>query len=186
MDIEKTPFDEAVILKPRVFQDHRGYFLESYNKKLHEKLGLKHQFVQDNESASEFATLRGLHFQTGEFAQAKLVRVIEGRVFDVIVDLREDSNTFAQWYGVELNQENKWQLLVPRGFAHGFLVLSKRAVFAYKCDNYYSPENESGVLWSDGELSIKWPDLACPYILSEKDKSLGTLKDYRRDYCSGV
>lgn len=142
-----------------------------------QKLGLGYSFVQDNESYSQYGTLRGLHYQTGEAAQAKLVRVLEGVVFDVAVDLRPNSKTFAKWFGVELTAENKKQMIIPRGFAHGFVVLSKTALFAYKCDNFYSKEHEGGVLFSDLELGIDWRIPPQEFVLSEKDKCLPTLKN---------
>ncbi len=156
MEITKTPIAGLLVLTPRVFQDDRGYFLESFNAKNLAEAGITTSFVQDNESKSTRGVIRGLHYQLNPHAQAKLVRVIEGTVFDVAVDLRKDSPTFGQWYGLELSDENKIQLFIPRGFAHGFSVLSETAVFAYKCDAYYDPKSERGIVYNDPELNIDW------------------------------
>ncbi|MFP5492696.1 MAG: dTDP-4-dehydrorhamnose 3,5-epimerase [Bacteriovoracia bacterium] len=177
MKLIETGIEDLFVLEPTVHKDHRGYFLESFNSQTFQKLGLSYSFLQDNESYSQYGTLRGLHYQTGEAAQAKLVRVLEGVVFDVAVDLRPKSKTFAKWFGVELTAENKKQMIIPRGFAHGFVVLSKTALFAYKCDNFYSKENEGGVLYSDGTLDIDWRIPVQDIIISEKDKNLPNLKN---------
>jgi dTDP-4-dehydrorhamnose 3,5-epimerase len=177
MNLVKTEFEDLVLLEPKVFGDHRGYFLESYNEDTFLNLGLKYKFVQDNESFSSFGTLRGLHFQRGEFAQAKLVRVLKGKVLDVVVDLRPESKTFKKFSTFELSEENKRILMVPRGFAHGFVVLSQEALFQYKCDNFYSPENESGIIWNDPDLNIDWKISDQEVIISEKDAKLSFLRD---------
>lgn len=178
MKITPTPLKDCWILESTVFEDPRGYFYEKYNEKLFfEATGLNGHFVQDNISKSSYGVLRGLHLQKGEHAQAKLVSCLEGRVFDVAVDLRRDSPTFGQWYGVELSAENRLQLYIPRGFGHGFSVLSETAIFAYKCDNYYNRESEGGVLWNDPELNIDWHLPAADVILSEKDKVQATFAE---------
>jgi dTDP-4-dehydrorhamnose 3,5-epimerase len=172
MEITESPIPDLLIIQPKVFEDERGYFFESYNKKRLSEF-MEHQpFVQDNEAMSSKGVLRGLHFQTGEFSQAKLVRVIKGSVWDVAVDIRPGSATFGQWFGMELSEANKTQMFVPRGFAHGYLTLTDHTIFSYKCDNYYSKEHEGGIKYDDPQLNIDWPVLDKPYILSEKDKKL--------------
>ena len=177
MNVIKTAIDGVLIIEPRVFHDARGYFFESYNKKEFESKVGPINFIQDNESRSSYGVLRGLHFQKGEHSQAKLVRVVRGAVYDVAVDMRKSSPTFKQYVGVELTEDNHRQFLIPRGFAHGFAVMSDVAVFQYKCDNYYCPESEGAVMWNDPELNIKWPVPADKIILSEKDKHHPLLKD---------
>lgn len=171
----KTEIEGVYIIESQVFGDNRGYFLETYNKKDFDNAGLKYDFVQDNQSKSRKGVLRGLHFQKTH-PQAKLVRVLEGEVFDVAVDLRKDSKTYGKWVGVILSAENKKQFMIPRGFAHGFVVLSDEATFAYKCDDFYHPEDEGGIMWNDPEVNIKWP-FEGEVILSEKDKKHPSLKD---------
>ena len=170
MNFIKTEIDGVWILEPRVFEDSRGYFFEAYNQKEFEEHGLHYNFVQDNQSFSTYGTVRGLHFQKGEFAQAKLVRVIEGAVLDVAVDLRRNSPTFGKHVAVELSGENKRQLLIPRGFAHGFSVLSKTALFTYKCDNFYNKASEGGLLFNDPEVGVDWRVPEDKVVLSDKDK----------------
>lgn len=178
MKILTTPLKDCYIIEPTIFEDERGYFYEKYNEKKFEELtGIIGHFVQDNISKSSFGVLRGIHLQKGEHAQAKLVSCIEGKVFDVAVDLRLDSPTFGKWYGVELSAENKLQFYVPRGFGHGFSVLSETAVFAYKCDNFYNKESEGGVLWNDKDLQIDWKLHENDIILSEKDKIQATFAE---------
>ncbi|GLU43211.1 dTDP-4-dehydrorhamnose 3,5-epimerase [Allomuricauda sp. NBRC 101325] len=170
MKVTETKLKGCFILQPRVFEDERGYFYESYNHKAFcEAIGEEVNFVQDNQSFSKKGVLRGLHFQKGEHAQAKLVRVLEGCVLDVAVDLRKDSETYGQHVSVELTSDNKKQLFIPRGFAHGFVVLSDTAQFFYKCDNYYNQEAEDGILFSDKELNINWYLPFEELIISEKD-----------------
>ena len=169
------PIKDLVVIEPKVFGDERGYFYEAYNKNTFHELGLDYDFVQDNQSFSRKGVLRGLHFQK-QFPQAKLVRVIEGEVFDVAVDLRKDSPTFGKWYGVTLSGENKKMFMIPRGFAHGFLVLSETAVFSYKCDDFYHPNDEGGIIYNDPDIGIEWPKVDCELVLSEKDKKHETLK----------
>jgi dTDP-4-dehydrorhamnose 3,5-epimerase len=172
MSFIQTPIEGLLIFEPRVFLDDRGYFFESFNQKTWEAAGLPVQFVQDNQARSTRGVLRGLHFQTGEWAQAKLVRVTEGEVLDVVVDLRDGSATYGQWYSIRLSAENKKQLFVPRGFAHGYLVLSETAEFVYKCDNYYAKAYEGGVRYDDPGLKIDWEFDLDQVIVSEKDLAL--------------
>ncbi len=171
----KTEIEGVYIIEPKVFGDERGYFMETYNKNEFEENGLNYEFVQDNESKSKKGVLRGLHFQK-HFQQAKLVRVIDGEVFDVAVDLRKNSKTYGKYVGVTLTSENKKMLMIPRGFAHGFLVLSNKATFVYKCDNVYHPEDEGGIAWNDDIVKVNWP-LECEPILSAKDLNRKMLKD---------
>lgn len=178
MKIKETPLKDCYIIEPTIFEDERGYFFEKYNEKRFEELtGLSGHFVQDNISKSSYGVLRGIHFQKGEHAQAKLVSCLEGKVWDVVVDLRKESTTFGQWFGIELTEENKLQLYVPRGFGHGFAVLSDTAVFAYKCDNFYNKESEGAVAWDDADLNIDWKLEIEKVILSEKDKNSPSFKD---------
>jgi len=174
MEIIERVLTDAIVLKPRVFNDDRGYFYESFNEKVFESsTGKKVKFIQDNQSYSSKGTLRGLHFQKGIAAQAKLVRVTKGAAYDVAVDLRPDSPTFKQWFGVELSEENHLQFFIPRGFAHAFVALEHNTIFQYKVDNYYSSVNDGGVIWNDEELAVSWPNLNLD--LSEKDKNLPKL-----------
>ena len=176
MHIENTQLAGCVIIHNDVFNDERGFFLESYNKKkLESLLQYPLEFVQDNQSFSKQGTLRGLHFQMGEFAQTKLVSVIAGSVLDVAVDIRKNSPTFKKYIAVELNEFNKIQLLIPRGFAHGFIVLSETAFFQYKCDNFYNKSAESGIIFNDPEININWQLPPHNLIVSEKDKQLKKL-----------
>jgi len=167
-----TPIEGLIIFEPQVWEDHRGYFFESYNRRTFEAAGISADFVQDNQARSTYGVLRGLHFQKPPFEQAKLVRVTEGAVFDVAVDLRPDSPTRGRWYGVELSAENKRQLFVPRGFAHGYVVLSPVAEFCYKCDNFYAKDHDGGIRFDDPTLQIEWPINLQDAVLSEKDLAL--------------
>lgn len=176
LSFEKTPIKDVYIITPKVFGDDRGYFMETFSDQDFKNAGLNYTFVQDNQSSSKKGVLRGLHFQKTH-PQAKLVRVLKGEVYDVAVDLREGSQTYGQHVGVLLSEENKKQLLIPRGFAHGFLVVSDSAEFAYKCDEFYHPEDEGGLMYNDPDVAIDWPKLDVPYILSEKDQKHPTLKD---------
>ena len=180
MKLIETGIKDLFIIEPEVFGDNRGYFMESYNKNTFLKLGLDYDFVQDNQSKSKKGVLRGLHFQK-KYPQAKLVRVVEGEFFDVAVDLRKNSPTFGKWFGVLLSDENKRMFIIPRGFAHGFVVLSESATFTYKCDEFYHPEDEGGINWNDKEIDIKWPIDFEP-ILSEKDKRHPCLKEVELDF----
>ncbi|ABR55970.1 dTDP-4-dehydrorhamnose 3,5-epimerase [Methanococcus aeolicus] len=171
----KTKISEVILIKPKIFGDERGFFLETYEKEDFENAGIKGEFVQDNHSKSCHGVLRGLHFQKEPYAQAKIVRCIKGVIFDVAVDLRGSSPTFGQWVGVVLSEYNKHQLYIPRGFAHGFCVLSDEAEVVYKVDNKYAPECECGVIWNDEDIGIDW--LIDEPILSDKDKQWHTLKE---------
>ena len=170
MKITTTAIEGVVILEPEVFGDERGYFFESFSQREFEEKVCKTTFVQDNESSSRYGVLRGLHFQKPPHAQAKLVRVVKGKVLDIAVDIRKGSPTFGHHVSIELSGENKRQLFIPRGFAHGFAVLSEEVVFQYKCDNYYVPHSEGGILWNDPALGIDWKLPEEDVILSEKDK----------------
>ena len=181
MEFIKTKIDGVIILEPKVFGDHRGFFMESWSKREFEKMGLFYEFVQDNHSLSTVkGTLRGIHFQRGEKAQAKLVRCVRGSVLDVAVDLRPQSTTYKQWIAVELSEENKRQLLIPRGFGHGFMTLTDHVEFLYKADNYYAPNAEGSIRWNDPELAINW-GIEEP-ILSQKDAVAPLLKDAITDF----
>ena len=158
-------------ITPKVFEDNRGYFFESYSQKDFYSAGLNMNFVQDNQSCSGRGTLRGLHYQK-KYPQGKLVRVIQGSVFDVAVDIRTGSTTYGKWYAVTLTEKEQNQFYIPSGFAHGFLVLSETCIFAYKCTDFYHPDDEGGIIWDDPKIGIKWPDLRMDYIFSEKDKIL--------------
>lgn len=178
MRIEKTPLADCYIIHDTVHGDHRGYFFESFNRKTFFGLtGMDIDFVQDNQSKSQKGVLRGLHFQEGEHVQAKLVRVLQGRVLDVVVDLRKTSPSFGKSFAIELTEDNHQQLFVPRGFAHGFVVLSEIAVFFYKCDNYYHKESEKGIIYNDIDLAIDWQLSDSDLILSEKDRALHTFQE---------
>jgi len=178
MNVIETKLKGCFVIEPRVFNDDRGYFFESYNKEKFEELtGSKVDFVQDNESFSAKGVLRGLHFQKGEHAQSKLVRVTHGEVLDVVVDIRPESETFLQVEAVRLSAENKKQLFVPRGFAHGFIVLSDTVVFNYKCDNFYNKASEGGIIYNDETLKIDWILDSSEFLVSEKDLILPTVKE---------
>ena len=177
MNYIETAIKGVYILEPRVFQDARGYFMETWNQADFDKHVGKVTFIQDNESKSSYGVLRGLHYQKGEFSQAKLVRVIQGKVLDVAVDIRKSSPTFGKYVLVELSEENKRQLFIPRGFAHGFLVLSEEAVFTYKVDNVYAPQAEAGIKWNDEDIAIEWPINPQDLVLSEKDSRALSLKE---------
>lgn len=170
MKVIDTAIEGVKIIEPTVFGDHRGYFFESFSQREFEEKVCKTVFVQDNESKSKYGVLRGLHFQKAPYAQAKLVRVVQGRVLDVAVDIRKGSPTFGKHVAVELSDENKRQIFIPKGFAHGFVVLSETVVFQYKCDNYYAPKSEAGIAWNDPALEIDWKIPVEDILLSEKDK----------------
>ncbi len=179
MNIITTEIEGIVILEPEVLGDERGYFFESFSQREFEEKVCKTTFVQDNESSSQYGVLRGLHFQRPPHAQAKLVRVVKGKVLDIAVDIRKGSPTFGKHVSTELSGENKRQLFIPRGFAHGFAVLSDEVVFQYKCDDYYAPHTEGGILWNDPALGIDWKLPAEDLILSEKDKKNILLKELK-------
>ena len=179
IEVETCHIDGLKVITPQVFGDARGYFMESYNREDFYQAGITVDFIQDNQSASKQGVLRGLHFQV-QHPQDKLVRVIRGEVFDVAVDIRQGSSTFGQWHGVYLSAENKKQFFVPKGFAHGFLVLSDYAEFAYKCSDYYHPEDEGSIRFDDPDVAIEWPQIdGLDFILSEKDLKAGTLSDLK-------
>ncbi len=177
MNITPTPLQDLFIIEPRVFEDERGFFFESYSEQQMAKNGLRYNFIQDNHSKSAYGVLRGLHYQNVPYAQAKLVRVVEGSVLDVAVDLRIDSPTYLQHFSLELSAENKKQLLIPRGFAHGFVVLTPTCEFLYKCDNVYDKASEGGIAYNDPQLNIDWKIPASAIILSDKDKHNPMLKE---------
>ena len=177
MKIRETGLKGCIVIEPSVYDDGRGYFFESFNQKtFEENTGIHISFVQDNQSMSQRGVLRGLHFQKGEHAQAKLVRVIKGKVLDIAVDLRPYSKTYGEHFSIELSEENKLQLFVPRGFAHGFSVLEDNTIFSYKCDNYYNKSSEGGITYNDSQLNIDWKLGKREIMLSEKDKVLPTFK----------
>ena len=184
MKFIETKISDLIIIEPTVFGDARGYFLESYNKKKFEEVVGKTSFVQDNESKSSKGVLRGLHFQKPPFQQAKLVRCIEGKVLDVAVDIRKNSKTYGKHISVLLSGENKRQLFVPRGFAHGFLVLSDSATFAYKVDNTYAPDHDAGIRWNDKELNIEWGLEESEVIVSKKDAELPFFSKFESPFTS--
>jgi dTDP-4-dehydrorhamnose 3,5-epimerase len=177
MNIIKTDFPDLYIIEPKVFEDPRGYFYESYNAKQLEEKGIHTIFRQDNQSKSSYGVLRGLHYQLNPGAQTKLIRVLEGKIWDVIVDIRKGSPTFGKWFGIELTSDNKKQFYIPQGFAHGFSVLSETAVVMYKCDNFYNPQLERGIIYNDPELGIDWKIPSAQAVLSPKDKIHPTLKN---------
>jgi len=184
MHITPTNITGCFIIENKIFGDERGYFLESFNTATFKNLtGLEPLFVQDNQSYSSYGVLRGLHYQTGEYAQAKLVRVLQGRVLDVVVDIRKDSPSFGQHFSLELSDDNKQQLYIPRGLAHGFVVLSETANFFYKCDNLYNKASEGGIMCNDTDLNIDWQVPETAMILSEKDKTNLTFKEYVERGC---
>ena len=171
-----TGIKDLIIIEPKIFGDNRGFFMESYNEVSFEEHGLTMRFVQDNHSKSKKGVLRGIHYQK-KYPQGKLVRVIRGSVFDVTVDLRRDSDTFGKWFGIELSQENKKMFYVPEGFGHAFLTLEDDTEFLYKTTNVYYPQYDAGIIYTDSDIGIRWPDIGCEYILSEKDKKLPTLSE---------
>lgn len=170
MEVIQTPIAGLLIIKPRVFEDARGFFFESYNRKKFKESGIEQDFCQDNQSQSTYGVIRGLHYQLHPHSQSKLVSAVVGAVWDVAVDLRKDSPTFGQWYGVELSAENKLQFLIPRGFAHGFSVISETALFSYKCDNFYDQQHERGIVYNDTTLNIDWKIPVGKAIVSAKDQ----------------
>lgn len=179
MKIKETHIPGLLVVEPQVYGDSRGYFFESFNAaKFAEQTGIDTQFVQDNESRSSYGVVRGLHMQLPPHAQAKLVRVVEGRVLDVAVDLRKDSPTFGKHFAIELTGENHLQVYIPRGFAHGFSVLSETAVFQYKCDGYYAPASEAAIAWDDPDLGIDWKLPIEAVVLSDKDRNHPSLKEF--------
>lgn len=182
MEILKTDIEGVFIVEPKVFGDHRGYFFESFNaREFKEKSGVDVTFVQDNESSSTYGVVRGLHYQKVDKSQSKLVRVVKGAVLDVAVDIRKDSPTFGKYVSVELTEENHRQLFIPKGFAHGFAVLSDSVIFQYKCDQFYTPSAEGAIIWNDPDLDIDWRIPTDKVILSDKDRSHPRLCDIHKD-----
>ena len=182
MEIIKTNIEGLLVIQPRVFADARGFFFESYNEKLYCEAGIDTRFCQDNQSKSGYGVIRGLHYQLNPHSQSKLVSVIQGAVWDVAVDLRKNSPTFGQWYGVELTEENHTQFLIPQGFAHGFSVLSETAVFSYKCDDFYNPALERGIIFNDPALAIDWKIPAGKEIISDKDMKHPLFADAEKNF----
>jgi len=182
MIIHETKIPGLLVIEPKVFEDNRGYFFESYNQKRFQQNNLNYSFVQDNESLSSYGTIRGLHYQLAPYGQAKLVRVIYGKIYDVAVDIRKSSPTFGQWQGIELSADNKNQLLIPKGFAHGFSVLTDKAIVMYKCDSFYTPEAERGINFKDHDLNIDWKIPENNAIVSAKDRVLPDLKDAEMNF----
>ena len=183
MDIIKTEIEGVLIIEPKIFGDDRGYFFESFNaRKFADKTGMEINFVQDNESKSRYGVLRGLHFQLPPYTQSKLVRVVKGKVVDVAVDLRKGSPTYGKYAMCELSEDNHRQFFVPQGMAHGFVVLSEEAVFQYKCDDFYHPEAEGGIMWNDPSINVQWPISAADISLSERDKCHPLLKDFESPF----
>ena len=181
----ETEIKDLVVIEPQIFEDSRGFFLESYNYNDFKEIGIENVFVQDNHSKSLKGVLRGLHFQKGEYSQAKLVRVLKGAVLDVAIDLRENSKTFGKYFAVELSEKNKKMFFIPRNFAHGFLTLEDNTEFFYKCDNFYNPKSEAGIIWNDSDLNIEWNFEKynineSKLIISEKDKKNMSLKEYKK------
>ncbi|MEM3424145.1 MAG: dTDP-4-dehydrorhamnose 3,5-epimerase [Nitrososphaeria archaeon] len=174
-EFKRLKIQDVILIKPTVFRDNRGFFMETYQKESFDKNGIKFDFIQENHSKSKRGVIRGLHFQKEPYSQAKLVRCIKGEIFDVAVDIRKGSATFGKYISVNLSEENKFMLFIPRGFAHGFQVISNEAEIIYKVDNIYSPESESGIIYNDESIGINWP-IKNP-ILSEKDKKWGTIKE---------
>jgi dTDP-4-dehydrorhamnose 3,5-epimerase len=182
MKIVETPIKDLLIIEPRVFEDTRGYFYESYSQANFSEAGIDIHFVQDNQSKSVYGVIRGLHYQLAPKAQTKLVRVLEGKIFDVALDVRKGSPTYGQWFGMEISAENRKQLLIPRGFAHGFSVLSEMAVVFYKCDAFYAPEYDAGIIYNDPELKIDWRIPEDKALLSDKDSRLPLFKDAKNNF----
>jgi len=182
MNIIKTDFPGLMIIEPKVFGDARGYFFESYNEKVMADAGLQIVFRQDNQSFSRYGVIRGLHFQRDSHSQTKLIRAVEGTIYDVALDLRKGSPTFGKWFGVELSAENKLQLFIPQGFAHGFSVLSEQTIIHYKCDNFYHPQSEGGVLYNDPALGIDWKVDITRAAISDKDKLLPTFNQVETNF----
>ncbi len=181
-EFERLEIKDVVLIKPKIFRDKRGFFLEAYKKLEFETFGIKDDFIQDNHSKSIKGVLRGLHYQKSPKAQAKLVRCIRGKIFDVAVDIRKNSPTFKKWVGVELSEENQYMLYIPIGFAHGFLTLSEEAEIMYKvAGSEYSPAHDAGIIYNDPDINIDWPKLDVDFILSHKDKSLPRLKDSKEE-----
>ncbi len=182
MKVTETGIEGLLVVEPSVFKDERGYFFESYNAKRFDEAGLKFSFVQDNQSKSSYGVVRGLHYQTEPYAQTKLVRVLHGKIMDVAVDLRKSSPTFGRWISLEISDINRKQLLIPKGFAHGFSVLSEIAVVLYKCDEFYNHDSERGIIYNDSNLNIDWGIKPADIVVSDKDKLLSAFKDAEMNF----
>lgn len=182
MTVEETQFPGLLILRPKVFEDKRGYFYESYNHKALLKRNISHDFVQDNQARSTYGIIRGLHYQLEPYAQTKLIRALAGKILDVVVDIRKGSPTYGQVFSIELSAENKMQLLIPRGFAHGYSVLSDEAEVFYKCDAYYNKESEGGIAWNDPALLIDWQIPSGKVVVSDKDSSYPGLQECENNF----
>jgi dTDP-4-dehydrorhamnose 3,5-epimerase len=182
MEITQTGFNGLMLVKPRIFEDNRGYFYESYNERAFVEAGITHQFVQDNQSQSVRGVIRGLHYQLAPYAQTKLVRVLQGEIFDVALDLRKGSESFGKWYGIKLSCKNKLQLLIPAGFAHGFSVMSEKALVLYKTDDYYNKEAERGILYNDSQLKINWQIPGIQSLVSDRDLQLPELANAEMNF----
>jgi dTDP-4-dehydrorhamnose 3,5-epimerase len=182
MQFSKTQFPGLLVFEPTVFEDNRGYFFESYNQKLFSENGIEIHFVQDNQAQSSFGIIRGLHFQMNPFAQTKLIRVLSGKIIDAVVDIRKDSPTYGNAYTIELSAENKKQLLIPKGFAHGYSVISETAEVFYKCDAFYHKESEGGILWNDPKLNIDWKVPIDKVVVSEKDARYPSLENCKNNF----
>ncbi|MCK4663091.1 MAG: dTDP-4-dehydrorhamnose 3,5-epimerase [Bacteroidales bacterium] len=185
MIITKTDIPGLFIIEPKFYEDERGYFCEIYKKDIFEQSGLKSDFIQDNQSKSLYGVIRGLHYQLAPFSQTKLIRVLYGEIFDVVVDIRKNSPTFSKWYGIKLSSENKKQLYIPKGFAHGFSVLSDYAEIMYKCDSLYNPESEAGINYNDKKLNINWQIHSEKAIVSTKDKVLPDIDNAKMNFIYG-
>lgn len=184
MPFIKTEIIGLLVFEPKVFEDNRGYFFESYNQKIFQQEGVEINFVQDNQSSSQYGVIRGLHYQLNPFAQSKLIRVLAGKILDVVVDIRKGSSTFGKQFSIELSAENKKQLFIPHGFAHGFSVLSERAEVFYKCDQFYNRESEAGIMYNDNELKIDWRIPAGKELISEKDLKLSAFSEHKNNFTS--
>lgn len=182
MKLIETFIEGLYVIEPKVFEDDRGYFFESYNNKILVENGINLNFVQDNQSKSNYGVIRGLHYQLNPYSQTKLVRVLEGAVYDVAVDLRSNSKTYGKWFGIELSAENKKQFLIPKGFAHGFSVLTETATFFYKCDDYYNPQHEKGINYKDNFLNIDWKINPNDAIVSDKDKKMLSFENAEKNF----
>jgi dTDP-4-dehydrorhamnose 3,5-epimerase len=182
MELIPTGFSDLILIKPRIFEDARGYFYESYNKQTLKKLGMDLNFVQDNQSSSTYGVIRGLHYQLVPHAQSKLIRVLQGKIYDVAVDVRKGSPTFGKWFGIDLSEENKLQFFIPAGFAHGFSVLSEKAVILYKTNDFYNKESERGIVYNDPALNIDWKVDRASVVVSDKDLILPELKQAETNF----
>lgn len=186
MRVDETNISGLKILYPKVFEDGRGYFFESYNQEIYLNHGIKERWIQDNQSKSKYGVIRGLHFQLNPFAQAKLIRVLLGRIYDIALDIRLGSPTYGQWFGLEISSENKIQFLIPEGFAHGFSVLSKETIVLYKCDTLYNPDSERGISYNDPSLKIDWKIPLSKALVSEKDQKLPLLNEAENNFKFGI